>query len=119
MPGPDLTGPYSRCWLYFLNENDALWYLFKIEKLVWIMADSKPEIEVLRQALPLIAGVGGGTAMITDKDGRVVHAVGAHGDPMAGFGRRHFRNLPPGGQRRGARSALSRASSITDSTRCR
>ena len=43
--------------------------------------DSEDAIEVLRRALPLIAEVAGGVLMVTDGEGRCLHAVDFDGDP--------------------------------------
>ncbi len=45
------------------------------------MPNADPHMEVLRQALPLIAGVGGGAALITDNKGKCLQAVSADGNP--------------------------------------
>ena len=45
------------------------------------MRNGEDMIEVLRRALPLIAEVAGGVSMVTDGDGRCLHAVDFDGDP--------------------------------------
>lgn len=45
------------------------------------MREGGDQLEVLRRALPLIAEVAGGVSMVTDGDGRCLHAVDFDGDP--------------------------------------